>query len=64
MVIGAPDLDAEALMDTMRELAPQWLRGCKLRACWFEPTFQKHVGKLCAGVQIHVEDEWLSLIHI
>ena len=57
-VIGAPDLDAEALMDTMRELAPQWLRGCKLRACWFEPTFQKHVGKLCAGVQIHVEDEW------
>ena len=59
-VIGAPDLDAEALMDTMRELAPQWLRGCKLRACWFEPTFQKHVGKLCAGVQIHVEDEWYA----
>jgi uncharacterized protein YbbC (DUF1343 family) len=24
--------------------------------CWFEPTFQKHVGKLCAGIQIHVED--------
>ena len=33
-----------------------WLRGCRLRACWFEPTFHKHVGKLCAGVQIHVED--------
>jgi uncharacterized protein YbbC (DUF1343 family) len=27
-----------------------------LRQCWFEPTFHKHVGKLCAGVQIHVED--------
>ena len=40
---------------TMRSLAPQWLRGCRLRACWFEPTFHKHVGKLCAGVQIHVE---------
>jgi uncharacterized protein YbbC (DUF1343 family) len=32
------------------------MQGCRLRACWFEPTFQKHVGKLCAGVQIHVED--------
>jgi uncharacterized protein YbbC (DUF1343 family) len=27
-----------------------------LRLCWFEPTFQKHVGKLCAGMQIHTED--------
>ena len=40
----------------MHELAPQWLRGCRLRTCWFEPTFQKHVGKLCAGLQIHVEE--------
>ena len=40
----------------MRSLAPQWLHGCRLRECWFEPTFHKHVGKLCAGVQIHVED--------
>jgi uncharacterized protein YbbC (DUF1343 family) len=23
--------------------------------CWFEPTFHKHVGQLCAGLQIHVE---------
>jgi uncharacterized protein YbbC (DUF1343 family) len=40
----------------MHKLAPQWLRGCTLRACWFEPTFHKHVGQLCAGVQVHVED--------
>src|SRR5438046_2358414 len=25
-------------------------------ARWFEPTFQKHAGQLCAGLQIHVED--------
>ena len=55
-LVGAPDIDASALIARMHELAPQWLRGCALRACWFEPTFQKHVGKLCAGVQIHVED--------
>jgi uncharacterized protein YbbC (DUF1343 family) len=40
----------------MESLAPQWMRGCRLRECWFEPTFHKHVGKLCAGIQIHVDD--------
>jgi len=55
-VFGAPDLDTQALIDTMHELAPQWLKGCALRACWFEPTFQKHAGALCAGVQIHAEE--------
>jgi uncharacterized protein YbbC (DUF1343 family) len=55
-LFGAPDLDARALLRTMETLAPAWLRGCRLRPCWFEPTFQKHVGSLCAGVQIHVDD--------
>jgi uncharacterized protein YbbC (DUF1343 family) len=55
-VLGAPDLDPRALLSTMASLAPEWLRGCRLRPCWFEPTFHKHVGKLCAGVQIHVDD--------
>jgi uncharacterized protein YbbC (DUF1343 family) len=55
-LFGAPDLDAEALIAQMRSLAPQWLVGCRLRPCWFEPTFHKHAGKLCAGVQVHVED--------
>ena len=36
-------------------LAPDWLAGCKLREIWFEPTFHKHVGKLCNGVHIHAE---------
>jgi uncharacterized protein YbbC (DUF1343 family) len=55
-LFGAPDLDAHALITEMFRLAPQWLKGCRLRECWFEPTFHKHVGKLCSGVQIHVED--------
>ena len=55
-LFGAPDLDPRALLATMEALAPQWLRGCRLRPCWFEPTFHKHAGKLCAGVQLHVED--------
>jgi uncharacterized protein YbbC (DUF1343 family) len=55
-LFGAPDLDATALLKEMQALAPQWLKGCRLRPCWFEPTFHKHVGKLCSGLQIHVED--------
>jgi uncharacterized protein YbbC (DUF1343 family) len=55
-LFGAPDIDAEAIIATMQQMAPHWLEGCRLRSCWFEPTFHKHVGKLCAGVQIHVED--------
>ncbi|MCP5141615.1 MAG: DUF1343 domain-containing protein [Chromatiales bacterium] len=54
-LFGAPDIDAGALIAAMRDLAPHWLSGCTLRECWFEPTFHKHVGRLCAGVQIHVE---------
>ena len=55
-VLGAPDLDPRALLATMDSLAPEWVRGCRLRPCWFEPTFHKHVGQLCAGFQIHVDD--------
>jgi uncharacterized protein YbbC (DUF1343 family) len=54
-LFGAPDIDARAVIAEMRALAPQWLRGCILRDCWFEPTFHKHVGKLCSGVQIHTD---------
>jgi uncharacterized protein YbbC (DUF1343 family) len=55
-VFGAPDLEPRALLGTMRSLVPDWLAGCQLRECWFEPTFHKHAGTLCAGVQIHVEN--------
>ncbi len=55
-LFGAPDIDARAVIAEMRALAPDWVKGCLLRDCWFEPTFHKHVGKLCSGVQIHTED--------
>ena len=55
-LFGAPDLDPAALVATMESLAPEWMTGCRMRACWFEPTFHKHAGTLCAGLQIHVDD--------
>ncbi|MDF9393674.1 MULTISPECIES: exo-beta-N-acetylmuramidase NamZ family protein [Methylococcus] len=54
-LFGAPDIDARKLLTAMRSLAPHWLDGCILRDCWFEPTFHKHAGQLCSGVQIHAE---------
>ena len=55
-LFGAPDIDAHAVLIEMQAFAPHWLNGCKLREIWFEPTFHKHMGKLCNGLQIHVED--------
>ncbi|OFW99839.1 MAG: hypothetical protein A3E78_07245 [Alphaproteobacteria bacterium RIFCSPHIGHO2_12_FULL_63_12] len=54
-LFGAPDIDARRVIEEMRRLAPQWLKGCVLRECWFEPTFHKHAGRLCNGVQFHTE---------
>ena len=55
-IFGAPDIEAGKVIAQMQALAPGWLEGCKLREIWFEPTFHKHVGKLCNGVHIHAED--------
>src|ERR1700751_1982885 len=55
-LFGAPNIDARRIIEEMYSLAPQWLHGCRLRDCWFEPTFHKHAGKLCNGVHIHPED--------
>lgn len=51
--IGAPWLKASRLVDTFH----QWgLPGVKLRECHFTPTFSKHAGTLCHGVQVHITD--------
>jgi uncharacterized protein YbbC (DUF1343 family) len=56
-LFGAPDIDARAVHAEMRRIAPQWLEGCILREISFEPTFHKHVGKLCHGLYIHAEGD-------
>jgi uncharacterized protein YbbC (DUF1343 family) len=55
-LFGAPDIDARAVIAEMQAFALDWVNGCVLRPMWFQPTFHKHVGQLCSGVQIHVED--------
>src|SRR5574343_348281 len=55
-IFGAPDIDAKAIIAAMQASAPHSPAGCKPPETWFEPTFHKHAGKLCHGVQIHMED--------
>jgi len=55
-LFGAPEIEPRHLLAKMNALNPEWMRGCRLRECWFEPTFHKYARKLCAGMQIHVDD--------
>lgn len=56
-VIGASDIDFEQVLKRMSALRSEWLDGCVIRTCWFEPTFHKHAGKLCSGLQIHTDND-------
>ena len=52
-LVGAPYIDPDDFADRLNEFE---LAGVYFRACVFVPTFQKHGGKACGGVQIHVTD--------
>lgn len=60
VLFGAPDVDARAVLGEMRDLAPQWLAGCAIRECFFEPTFHKHAHSLCAALMIHAEGRFYN----
>ncbi len=55
VLFGAPDVDAKAVLAEMQRVATEWLAGCAIRECWFEPTFHKHAKTLCSGLMIHAE---------
>ena len=67
-LVGAPWLDPWALA---RDLGRERLPGVRFRPVFFTPTFQKHAGRLCGGVAVHVTDRlrfpafmaYLLLIH-
>jgi uncharacterized protein YbbC (DUF1343 family) len=52
-LIGAPWVDAETLAAALTSHA---MPGVHFRPVVFEPTFQKHAGQACGGIQIHVLD--------
>lgn len=52
-IFGAPWLNETKLANSLNASG---LRGFVARPLTFKPTFQKHAGKICAGVQIHVTE--------
>jgi uncharacterized protein YbbC (DUF1343 family) len=50
---GAPGIDADKLCRRLQ--AEDW-PSVRFRPAWFQPTFQKFAGQMCAGVQLHVTD--------
>lgn len=50
-IFGAPFIDPCQFVDRLRGFG---LPGAVFRPLYFQPTFQKHSGKLCGGAQIHV----------
>lgn len=52
-LIGAPWLRADELA---RHFNSEGIEGAILRPAYFTPTFSKHAGELCRGVQVHITD--------
>ena len=52
-IVGAPWIDGYELAKRMEE---KNLNGVKFRPLYYTPTFSKHEGKMCGGVQIHLTD--------
>jgi uncharacterized protein YbbC (DUF1343 family) len=52
-LVGAPWLDAEALVSRLGDLA---LPAISFRPTRFRPEFGKHSGEVCGGVELHIED--------
>jgi len=48
---GAPFIDPDLLVTRLKEFR---LPSVIFRLMFFQPTFQKHAGKLCGGAQIHI----------
>lgn len=52
-IFGAPFIEPERLVKQLKGFK---LPGVVFRPVYFQPTFQKHAGKLCGGAQMHVTD--------
>ena len=57
-MMGAPDLNMPRIFDVMAAVAPAWMEGVHIRPCFFQPTFHKHVGQMCSGFQLHLDDSF------
>jgi uncharacterized protein YbbC (DUF1343 family) len=58
-LFGAPWMESQRVLDALYALpaeARETFAGIVFRPCAFTPTFHKHAGTLCGGLQLHVRD--------
>lgn len=69
-IVGAPWIDAEALVDHLHAAGWAEAMGARFRPIIFRPSASKRAGQDCSGVQVHITDAarwrpipvWLGLI--
>jgi uncharacterized protein YbbC (DUF1343 family) len=54
-LVGAPDVNFARILARMEAEYARWTEGVLIRPCYFEPTFHKHAGRLCSGLQLHTD---------
>jgi uncharacterized protein YbbC (DUF1343 family) len=60
-LVGAPWMDAAAFADALALAGDaEGLDGVLFRAASFRPSFQKHAGASCGGVQVHLTDRGIA----
>lgn len=52
-MVGAPFVDSKALLEHMRS---KHIEGVTIRRAAFTPTHQKHTGRVCEGIELHITD--------
>lgn len=52
-IFGAPFIEPEDLVERLESFR---LDGVIFRPLYFQPTFQKHAGRVCGGAQLHITD--------
>jgi len=52
-LVGAPDIEQQKIMHWMQDQDSELFHSCRLRHCYFQPTFHKHVDQVCQGMQFH-----------
>lgn len=53
-IIGAPFINGSSVAMIMNSMK---LPGVRFRPAYFQPTFDRYLGEMCGGVQVHVLDE-------
>jgi uncharacterized protein YbbC (DUF1343 family) len=56
-MLGAPEIDFVPILKKMSLLSPEWIKGCTIIPCTFEPTFDQFKDQLCSGIHIYTDNK-------